>query len=69
MSLTQNLFIGKINTLENSSTVLSNNSSKRAACHTLLSDEPQSSVNRSNQINLIAHYKCLIKLIICFKIV
>lgn len=53
VNFTQNLFIGKIKTRETSSTVLSDNSSKRAACHTLFTDKSPSPVNRSNKINVI----------------
>jgi len=53
VNFTQNLFIGKINTRETSNTVLTNNSSKRAASHILLPDKSPFLVNRSNQINLI----------------
>jgi len=42
------------NARETSSTVISNNQSKHAACRTLFTDKSLSPVKKSNQINLIA---------------
>jgi len=55
MNFTQNNFIVTTNTQETSSTVLSKNSFKRAACRTLFTDKSPSPVNRSKQINLREH--------------